>query len=245
MTTLRIARRFTGPVSSGNGGYSAGLVARLFPPDAAVEVTIRAPIPLETTLRAHETADGIDIMTDDAATRILILSARETDLAPPTIRALTLEAARRASAKTGDQDDHVLPNCFVCGPGRAHGDGLRIFSDWVDPADNPNDFPIVAAPWTPDASLADADGRVAVEFIWAAIDCPGAFAVDSEPILLGRMTARVLHRPQPGEKLIVAAWNKGAERRKRFAGVALFAEDGRLLAHCEQTWIQIDRHADT
>ncbi len=248
--TLRIDRRFNGPHDSGNGGYSAGLAAQLLPIAEAVpegiEVALRAPIPLEQTLRAHTTDTGLDIMTDDAATRIQILSLRPVHLALPDIHSPGLEAATVAAATFRNIDDHVLPHCFVCGPARAEGDGLRIFPDWLkDPAgvENPNPFPVVAAPWLPTPDLADASGLVAPEFLWAALDCPGAFAIDVEPIVLGRMSARILTRPPAGAPIIVVAWAKGRDRRKHFAGSALFTETGDLLAFSEQTWIQIDAHA--
>lgn len=244
--TLRIARRFNGPHDSGNGGYSAGLVAGLFPGAQAVEVTLRAPIPLEQTLRAHATDAGLDIMTDDASTRILVMSARAVDLEIPQVKSPGLQAAAVAAATYRGEHDHVLPHCFVCGPARKEGDGLRIFTDWLkDPSgiENPNAFPIVAAPWRPSPDLADASGFVAPEFLWAALDCPGAFAIDAEPILLGRMSACILNRPRADETIVVIAWAKGRDRRKHFAGSALFTETGDLLAFSEQTWIQIDAHA--
>lgn len=248
--TLRIDRRFNGPHDSGNGGYSAGLAAQLLPNAEAVpegiEVTLRAPIPLEQTLRARTTDTGLDIMTDDAATRIQILSLRPVRLDLPDIHSPGLEAATVAAATFRNIDDHVLPHCFVCGPARAEGDGLRIFPDWLkDPAgiENPNPFPLVAAPWRPTPDLADASGLIAPEFLWAALDCPGAFAIDVEPIVLGRMSARILTRPPTTAPIVVVAWAKGRDRRKHFAGSALFSESGDLLAFSEQTWIQIDAHA--
>ncbi len=245
--TLRIARRFSGPVASGNGGYSAGLAAQLLGTGAA-EVTLRAPIPLEQTLRAHATDTGLDIMTDDAATRILIMSLRSTTLETPKVESPGLAAAEIAAHSFRKIEDHVLPHCFVCGPARAEGDGLRIFPDWLkDPAglDNPNAFPVVAAPWRPTPDLADASGRIAPEFLWAALDCPGAFAIEDEPILLGRIAAKIIDRPRPGAPIIAVAWRRGQERRKHYAGSALFSEAGALLAFSEQTWIQIDAHAHT
>lgn len=244
-STIRIARRFNGPHDSGNGGYAAGLAAQLLPAAYAVEVTVRAPIPLEEDLRIEAKADGADVFSaGDPPT--LILAARPTRIETPDIRSPGLEAARVASQTYRGAEDHVLPHCFVCGPARAVGDGLRIFPDWLkDPAgvENPNLFPIVAAPWQPTPDLADASGHVAPEFIWAALDCPGAFALEAEPILLGRMSARILSRPRADETLVVVAWRKGLDRRKHFAGSALFNESGDLLAFSEQTWIQIDAHA--
>jgi hypothetical protein len=243
--TFRIAKRFNGPHDSGNGGYSAGLAAQFLAADA-VEATLRAPIPLDQTLRVHPSEAGIDIMTDDAATRILIMSLRPTRLETPDVKSPGLEAACVAAATFRGAEDHVLPDCFVCGPARAQGDGLRIFPDWLkDPAgtENPNMFPLVAAPWRPTPDLADASGRVAPEYLWAALDCPGAFAIDKEPILLGRIAAKIIARPPPVQPLVAVAWSKGQDRRKHFAGSALFTEAGVLLAFSEQTWIQIDQHA--
>jgi hypothetical protein len=243
--TIRIASRFNGPVASGNGGYSAGLAARMMDSDA-IEATLRAAIPLNQTLRAHDTPEGLDITTDDAATRIVLISLRPVELATPDIRSPGLEAARVASQTYRSAEDHVLPTCFVCGPARAVGDGLRIFADWLkDPAgvDNPNEFPIVAAPWIPTADLIGDNDRIAPEFLWAALDCPGAFAVEKEPILLGRMSVQIVERPRADRPIIAVAWSNGQERRKHFAGTALFSDAGDLLAFSEQTWIQIDRHA--
>lgn len=244
--TIRIARRFNGPHDSGNGGYSAGLAAQFLPQADAIEVTIRAAIPLDQTLRAHAAADRVDIMTDDANTRILIMSLRPTRLETPSVKSPGLQAAIVASNGYRGEADHVLPDCFVCGPARKQGDGLRIFPDWLkEPSglDNPNTFPIVAAPWRPTSDLADTRGQIAPEFIWAALDCPGAFAIAKEPILLGRMSTRIINRPPPEQTMVVIAWSMGQERRKHFAGSALFTETGELIAFSEQTWIQIDAHA--
>lgn len=245
MQKLNIARRFNGPHDSGNGGYSAGLAAQLFPSAESVEVTLRAPIPLETEMRVEPKGEGVDLITDGDPP-VLIMSARPTRLATPDVRSPGLEAATVAAQTYRGAEDHVLPHCFVCGPARGVGDGLRIFPDWLkDPAgvENPNLFPIVAAPWQPTPDLADPSGLIAPEFMWAALDCPGAFAIDREPILLGRMSARILSRPKPGAPIVVIAWPKGQDRRKFFAGSALFNAAGDLLAFSEQTWIQIEQHA--
>ncbi|MDP3739020.1 MAG: hypothetical protein Q8R02_16620 [Hyphomonadaceae bacterium] len=243
--TIRIGSRFNGPVASGNGGYSAGLAVRYLGSDAA-EATLRAAIPLNQTLRAHATDEGLDIMTDDAATRVLVMSLKPVSLDTPDVKSPGLEAAKLAASTFRGAQDHVLPTCFVCGPARAVGDGLRIFPDWTkDPAgvDNPNMFPIVAAPWIPTPDLIGANDRIAPEFLWAALDCPGAFAVDKEPILLGRLSARIIERPRASRPIVAVAWSNGHERRKHFAGTALFSDTGDLLAFSEQTWILIDQHA--
>lgn len=243
--TFRIARRFNGPYDSGNGGYSAGLAARELGAGAgkAVEATLRAPIPLEATLRAHPAGEGIDVMTDDAENRILVMSLRPTNLETPAIVAPALSAAKRAAQAFRSSDEHELPLCFVCGPDRAKGDGLRIFPELVEADDNPNPHPIVAAPWYPSSDLADENGLIAPEFLWAALDCPGAFALDAEPIVLGRMAARIDLRPAVEDAFIAVAWKTGSEGRKHYASSALFDVTGALLAFSNQTWITIPAHA--
>src|SRR5262249_22780282 len=112
---FRIASRFNGPVASGNGGYSAGLAAKFLSGDS-VASRLRAAIPLEQTLRAHETAEGFDITTDDASTRILVMSLRPTKLEQPNVESPGLAAAKVAAETFRTAEDHVLPTCFVCGP---------------------------------------------------------------------------------------------------------------------------------
>ena len=130
---------------------------------------------------------------------------------------------------------HPFPTCFVCGPERDEGDGLRIFPGPV------TGRRIVAAPWTPDHTLAGADGRVRPEFIWAALDCPGAFANGFPKIqmVLGRLAARLERSVEPGEQCVVVSWSAGVEGRKHFAGTALFGVDGELRATARATWIRL------
>jgi hypothetical protein len=78
------------------------------------------------------------------------------------------------------------------------------------------------------------------EIVWAAIDCPGAYAVGAEgrgETVLGRMTARVLGLPDVGDRCIVVSWPLGEEGRKLFAGTALLSEHGDVLALARQVWI--------
>jgi hypothetical protein len=56
-------------------------------------------------------------------------------------------------------------------------------------------------------------------------------------IVLGRMTARVDRLPDDGERCVVTSWPLGEDGRKLFAGTALFAADGELLALAKQVWI--------
>ena len=43
--------------------------------------------------------------------------------------------------------------------------------------------------------------------------------------------------PEVGERCVVVSWPLGEDGRKLYAGTALYAEDGELLAVARQTWI--------
>jgi hypothetical protein len=48
----------------------------------------------------------------------------------------------------------------------------------------------------------------------------------------------VLRVPERGEHCVVVAWPLGEDGRKLFAGTALLAEDGDVLALARQVWIE-------
>ena len=217
MTELKIDPRFNGPPGSGNGGYTCGLVAELVGEPA--EVTLKHPPPLGRTLRF----DGSRLWDGDT----LVAEARpaDVDVTPP--EPVGLEEAARASERYPGFERHAFPTCFVCGPDRREGDGLRIFAGPVPGRD------LFAAPW-----VAAAD--VARPLVWAALDCPGAIAVGFPArgeTVLGRFGARVDAVPEPGSRCVVVAWPLGEDGRKLYAGTALFSEAGEPLAVARATWI--------
>lgn len=216
--------RFNGPAGSGNGGYTCGLVAaRVGSP--AVEVTLRLPPPLDRPLAVHRDGDAVVVQDGEAVVAEgSPLEALELDVPAP----VSLGDAERAAARYTGFSRHHFPTCFVCGPARAEGDGLRIFAG---PVAGRGDG-VVAAPWTP------AESRP--ELVWASLDCPGAFAVgwaERGETVLGRMAAEVRALPEPGERCVVMAWPLGEDGRKLFAGTALLGQDGRVLGRARQTWI--------
>lgn len=227
--TFSIPRRFRGPANSANGGYACGMVAAFAPGDR--EVTLRQPPPLDKTLRLED-GPVVQVFRKDR----LILESRPTtvEVEPPKPIGFT-EATERSQWYIGHRQ-HALPECFVCGPQRAHGDGLRIFPGRESP-DQP-----VAAPWVPDASLTAGSGPVGLPILWAALDCPGYFAVGrlGESALLGRMAARVRGRVEVGERCVVMGWSLGREGRKLRAATALFGEDRRVVGVSVQTWLTVD-----
>lgn len=230
MSAIVVAPQFCGPPGWGNGGYVAGLIAQAL--GGACEVTLAAPTPLSRPLTLRETEAGAQLL--DGETLIARGVRRPLDLDAPTPP--RLEDARRAMQFYEGFKHHSFPHCFVCGPARAEGDGLRIFTGPLPGRD------LVAAVWEPDASLADDSGAVRPEFLWAALDCPGYFAIQPEagPSVLGRYHGEVLGPARRREPVIVIAWPISAEVRKFSAGSALFDASGGLIAKARATWVRIN-----
>jgi hypothetical protein len=151
----------------------------------------------------------------------------------------SLEAARAAQARHPGFEQTIHPICFSCGTKREEGDGLRVFVGQLDGAPAGHS----ACVWTPHEAFADDEGLTPLEVVWAALDCPGFFAwvikEGRHGALLGTMTGEVLRRPRAGETCIVSAWPISRDGRKEFAGVALHAADGELLARAHQVWIMM------
>jgi hypothetical protein len=218
---ITLDRRYRGPLESANGGYACGrLAARV---DAeAVEVTLRLPPPLDRPLDVRD-ENGTAVLLDGEA---IVAEARPAPLEVDPPAPVSHAAAAAAAARHVRLGDRVFRECFVCGV-RADGDGLGIYVGAVAGRE-----PLHAAPWTPD--------EAAPELVWAAIDCPGAYAVGAAgrgDIVLGRMTASVSRVPEMGEPCVVAAWPLGEDGRKIYAGTALFSDAGELLALARQVWI--------
>ena len=227
MASITIDPRFCGPPDSGNGGYVCGLVAA-----AAAEpvvVRLKRPPPLGVPLELAE-AGGV-LQLRQGAEVVAEARPQPVDLAvpPPPDRA---EAVAASLSYVGF-DHHVFPGCFVCGPRRLAGDGLRIFAGPL--ADGRR----VAAPWVPDGTLADERGFVRPEFLWAALDCPGYFATPmaGRLALLGELAACVERPLRVGEPCVVVGWEKSSEGRKHQAGTALIGPEGDVVARALATWI--------
>jgi hypothetical protein len=229
MSPLIIASRFRGPEGSSNGGYFAGIVAAR----AGRTVTVRLlrPPPLDTPLDAVELADGtLAIMSGEE--RVGEAKSTTLELIPrsPPDYLQAVEASRHYAGFT----HHRFPTCFVCGTRRLRGDGMRVFAGPIAERD------LVAAPWVPDASLDQGDGKVRPEFMSAALDCPGYYAVspDDRMMLLGEITVHLSRLVHVGERCTVTGWAMEANGRKRTAGTAIFAEDGEVCGLARALWIE-------
>jgi hypothetical protein len=238
IASVTIDPRFNGPPGSGNGGYSCGRLAAFV--DAPVaEVTLRLPPPLATPLDVARDSDGGVRLLDGEA---VVAEARPAELAVEPPGATAFGEAVEAAKDSGflDADTHPFPTCFVCGPHRHEGDGLRIFAGPLA------DGTAFAAPWTPDRALAGADGTLAPELVWAALDCPTSAPVfndrndpDFLPIVLARLAVEVLRPVQAGEPHTITSWRIAVDGRKRHAGAALHDADGELLAIGRALWIEL------
>jgi hypothetical protein len=232
-TELTIARRYNGPPDSGNGGYVCGAFAVATGDDVCVRLL--APPPLDRTMTVASLAGDGNYQLRDGERPVATARRASLDLEVPAAPAYV--QAVWASQHYVGFHQHAFPDCFVCGPHRRRGDGLRIFPGLLDSG-------IVAAPWLPADDLEAADGKVAVEFHWAALDCPGYFAAIAEvprTMVLGEMQAHVDRRVRVGDSCTVIGWRLGNEGRKHYAGTAIFDGEGELCARARATWIEVDR----
>jgi hypothetical protein len=127
---------------------------------------------------------------------------------------------------------HPFPTCFACGTDRDPSDALCLHTGLLA-----GHRTLRAAAWTPRES--------APELVWAALDCPGAWAcgIAGRELVIGTMTASIRELPSVGEAHVVMAWPRGQDGRKYYSGTCLYAADGRLLAQADAVWIAVDAAA--
>jgi hypothetical protein len=235
--TLTIPARFCGPSTSGNGGYTSGLLAA-YVEGTAAEVTLHRPPPLDRPLAVERTDEGVLLRDGDE----VVARARATTVpfeAPEPVSVGVAVVAAEGSLFRRAPGEHPFPTCFVCGPDRRMGDGLRLFPGRVAGRD------VFAVPWTPAAEFADEGACVRAEIVWAALDCPSSFAMYVEedplegPYVLGRIAVRIERRPRVRDDHVVISWREGVDGRKLFAGSALHDARGDLLAVARATWIRL------
>ena len=216
---MRISARFNGPADSANGGVACGRLAS-YVGASAVEVTLRRPPPLDVDLRVDASGGSARLYDGD----VLVAEAVPTTLELEVPEPPSLERAREVEPTFAGLVDHPFLTCFVCGPGRRDGLGLRPGKLGEGRA---------ACTWTP----ADEDPVM----VWAALDCPGGWASDlpGRRMVLGRMALAQQGQVVPGEPHVVSAWTAGTEGRKTFSGTALHAPDGTVVAVARATWIAL------
>jgi hypothetical protein len=246
-----VPRRFCGPPSSGNGGWTAGALAALVPHDCpdnrarswpSIAVALRQPPPLDTPMPVAE-EEGSTVARHDGA---VVARATLTEAVPTVVEAVPPAEARAAMATYPGLTSHPFPTCFVCGVDRQEGDGLRIFPGRVGDQDGATR---IAAVWSPHPSVGedfrtdvDEQPRASLAATWAALDCIGGWAGDltERLMVLGGMTARVDALPVIGEQHVVVGLARGQEGRKTFTASTLYDADGRVVASAEHVWIAVD-----
>jgi hypothetical protein len=234
--TLTIPHRYHGPPHSAHGGMTVGLCAELLG-RRSVEVTLRAPPPLDRPMTVARDGDRLALLDGE----VLVAEAGpapELDVVPPrAVGAAEAESGAAAYLHHVDEQGHGFPTCFGCGPGRQVGEGLRIFPGTVPSGD------IVAAPWIPDPALVEAD-EVPDRLVWAALDCPSGFAGmllarPGSAAVLARFAGRIDALPEAGVAHTIVAWPTSTEGRKMVSDVVLVAPDGGLLAVGRALWIEL------
>jgi len=226
---LVVPGRFNGPPTSGNGGWVSGrLAAMLEPgPDEAVKVVLRSPPPLDAPLQVQAGADG-GLSAWSGETPVASVNRVPSPFAAVPPDPVRWSVAQAAAGAYAGVDCHPFPTCFVCGPQREPGDGLRLSPGRL--GDRPSD---TAAAWVPDASLraaynvspgSDSD-CIDLAVCWAALDCPGGWSLDlvGRPMVLGTMTGQVRELPRVGGRYVVVGRALGEQGRKAFTETALYA----------------------
>lgn len=224
-----VDQRFCGPSDSGNGGYTAGLMASHLP--FSPEITLRKPPPLNRPLRLFVDGESARLMDEDT----LIAEAEKAE--PFTLdipEPVPFTEAESAAKNFYGFEHSPFPNCFVCGHLRKAGEGLKIHPGRVGEQ-------VVAAPWIPFAELESTDGMVQEKFIWAALDCPGAWSLidHDQVVVLGRIKANIIKPIKIGDECVVLGWVIKQEGRKNWTGTSVFNSDKKICAYAKAIWISI------
>jgi hypothetical protein len=198
-----------------------------------IEVTLRRPPPLDTTLSV--TVDGHRARLAGPDGTVADAVTTEPPVLGEPVDPVDADVARAAERDYAGLRQHPFPECFTCGPDRADGDGLRLFP-------GPIGSGRTAATWTPHEAMAGPDGRLDPPYAWAALDCPGGWAgeIEFRPMVLGRMTAWIDSRPRVGEVHVVVGRLVDVDGRKTRTASTVYDSDGRVVGRAAHIWIAVD-----
>ena len=238
LSRVTIPAVYKGPPDIANGGYVCSLFAGYI--DGVIDVMIKRPTPLDRELQICADGDGMyylmdgDSMIISAKTGVLDLSVQDAPGYDEAVRAAQASIALKPTPYTHVTGHGIHPICFCCGADVPEGEGLKIHPGHV-PGTN-----MVAAPWTPAAEHGDEQGYVRPEFVWTALDCPGAYALweltDTKPGFLGRLIGQIEKPLRCDEPCVVAAWPVGSDVRKLYTGTVLFDAKGQVIGRSLATW---------
>ncbi|HSL68466.1 MAG TPA: hypothetical protein VK977_09975 [Actinomycetota bacterium] len=225
-------RGVTGYPRRAHGGYVAGSLALSLGRPA--EVTLKAPVPVGRDLVVATTArDRVTLSDGEAVLASAVPGDVEQEPPPP----VSPREAREASRQYLGLRWHPYPWCFVCGPRKREGQGLRVFAGPVDGSVR------VAATWIPTVPIPmDDPGSL---LAWCALDCPGAWAlwetgsIPSESRLVTRRLAVQVVRPvRPGAPHVVVAEPRSHRGRLFVVAGAIYLDSGELVARAQATWFR-------
>src|ERR1035438_4270327 len=103
---------------------------------------------------------------------------------------------------------------------------------------------LVAAAWQPPADFGGRRGEhLPLEFVWSALDCPGAWArrriVQSDRRALTAYLAAAITRPvRVDEPHVVIGWLQSASGRKSLVGSAIVNKHQEVCAIAEALWVE-------
>jgi hypothetical protein len=235
---VRVEHRYRGPRElphgehHGHGGYFCGRVAQLV--RGLTALSIPKPIPLERDLVVRTSSGHTTVHVGEV--KIAGGEVRGVPLSVTVPGPISFEEARQAGTRFRGFTGHPFPECFACGHRRDKGDGLRIFTGEV--GNDVNGEPQLAGVWSPDRSSIDDDGFIRPEIVWAALDCPGGWAVPGKCSTIA-LQVELLERIPGDRPLIVRGWLQqpvDPDRKSRFAGTAILDETGRALALGAAIW---------
>ena len=225
MGELVVPRRFCGPPSSGNGGWTAGALAAHVESDApgaqaeawpGIAVSLRRPPPLDVR-DGGPTHDGVTTATDGEH------PVAHAELAQAELTVVEPVSAAEAAGGRGGLPRALLPPLPDLLRVRHRSRGRRRAADLPGPGRRPGrrradgrDLDARPEPRRRGRSDTDGPARASLPATWAALDCVGGWAGDLEErlMVLGRMTARVDALPVVGEEHVVVGRRRGSEGRK-------------------------------
>jgi hypothetical protein len=138
-----------------------------------------------------------------------------------------LEQAQAAQERFAGAVPNRYETCFGCG--RLRDDGLHIHPGAVSEG-------LVACVWQP-------RGRVAQEWVWAALDCTSGWAwpIGEVDLVTGRLTGGMLDNEplDPVGPYIAVGAQISSQGRKHLSAAALFTPAGHRVAGVRATWLLV------
>jgi len=253
--TLVIPSWANGPgapgAGSGNGGWTAGLLAPFVTvaAGAGVAVSLRVPPPIGRELHLVRASGSAELRDGDALVADAAPATVSIDV-PDAITSITHAQALEAMAGFPFREHHPFPRCIACGIARDPGTpALGVHCGPVAGTTVPDDegtpVPVFASAWTPTPDLANADRPevASVEACWSALDCPSAapFAdPDAEHAsVLARIAVRLDAPARIGEPHVLAAWRTRVDGRKQWSRSVLIDATGAVLGAADALWIEV------